>query len=122
MKEEEISYKDLKNSQLENLKEIYIDSRIQAMSEEDLRKFTREVLDIQIKGTVGNEEEREVWKEMKTHFKESFEEKIKEVLKVKGSEEEEISPEQKELQKRLELVEKRKKEKEAEVQDMWEDD
>ena len=122
MKEEEISYKDLTNSQLDKLKELYIESRIQAMSEEAQKSFIREVLDIQVKGTVGNEEEREVWKEMKGHFKDSLEERIKEVLKVKGSEIEEVPPGQKELEKRLELLEKRKKEKDEEVKDMWNDD
>ena len=122
MTKEEISYKDLTNSQLDSLKEIYIETRIQQMSKEDLIKFAREVLEIQIKGTVGNEEEREAWKEMKEYFKDNLEDRIKEVLKIKGSDLEESSPEQKELEERLELIEKRKKEKDDEVKDMWDDE
>ena len=66
-----------------------------------------------------DEEEREVWKEMKEHFKDRFEEIIQQVLTVNGSSTEELSPEQKELRTRLELLEKRKKEKGDLKEDMW---
>ena len=94
MKDEAISFKDLTKAQLDALKDLYIDSRVDSMSEVDLRKFVREVLDLQVRGTVGNEEEREVWKEMKEHFEENFEEKVKAVIKTKGSEEVVIPPEE----------------------------
>ena len=110
MKDEAISFKDLTKAQLGALKDLYIDSRVDSMSEIDLRKFVKEVLDLQVRGTVGNEEEREVWKEMKEHFEENFEEKIKAVIKEKGSEAVVISPEEEEFKKRLEALEQRKKE------------
>ena len=119
MKDEAISFKDLTKAQLDALKDLYIDSRVGSMSEIELRKFVKEVLDLQVRGTVGNEEEREVWKEMKEHFEESFEEKIKAVIKAKGSEEVVIPPEEEEFKKRLEVLEQRKKEKNETNVDMW---
>ncbi len=115
----EISYKDLSNDQLDNLKDLFIASRISIMSEEDLREFVRIIISDQIKGTVGNEEEREAWKEMKDHFKDDFEEVIKEVLKINSTANEEVSPEKEELTRRLKLLEQRKKEKSDEKEDMW---
>ena len=119
MKDKAITFKDLTKAQLDALKDLYIDSRVDSMSEVDLRKFVKEVLDLQVRGTVGNEEEREVWKEMKDHFEENFEEKIKAVIKAKGSEEVVIPPEEEEFKKRLEVLEQRKKEESETNVDMW---
>ncbi len=119
MKNEEISFKDLSKAQLDALKDCYIDSRVDSMSEVDLKKFVRDVLDLQIRGTVGNQEEREVWKEMKEYFDETFEQKIKEVLKEKVSEDLSISPEEQEFKKRLVLLEQRKAEEGHLNEDMW---
>ena len=110
MKSDEISFKDLTKAQLDALKDLYVDSRVESMSEVDLKKFAKEVLDLQVSGTVGNQEEREVWKEMKEHFDGNFEKKIKEVINTKGLEEVVISPEEEDFQKRLEILEKRKEE------------
>ena len=119
MKDKAITFKDLTKAQLDALKDLYIDSRVDSMSEVDLRKFVKEVLDLQVRGTVGNEEEREVWKEMKDHFEENFEEKIKAVIKAKGSEEVVIPPEEEVFKKRLEVLEQRKKEERETNVDMW---
>ncbi len=119
MKDEEISFKDLTKAQLNALKDLYIESRVKTMSEVDLRKLVKEVLELQVRGTVGNEEEREVWKEMKEHFDESFKQKIKDVIKAKGSEEISIPTEKEEFQKRLEVLEQRKKEESKTNEDMW---
>ncbi|ABX08305.1 DUF7326 family protein [Prochlorococcus marinus] len=119
MKDEAISFKDLSKAQLDALKDLYIDSRVDSMPEIELRKFVKEVLDLQVRGTVGNEEEREVWKEMKDHFEENFEEKIKAVIKDKGSEEVVLPPEEEEFKKRLEVLEQRKKEDSEKNVDMW---
>ena len=97
MAKEEISYKDLSNRQLENLKELYIESRLSEMGEEDLRIFVKTIIADQIKGTVGHQEEKEAWKEMKDHFDDNFEKTIKDVLKAGGISDESISPEQQEL-------------------------
>ena len=119
MSKEEINYKDLTQKQLSSLKELYVDDRVTSMSEIDLRKFVREVLELQVRGTVGNEEEREVWKEMKEYFAGDFDDQITQICKLNWAEEVSIPPEQLEFQKRLELLEQRKAEKSDEVEDMW---
>ena len=62
---EELTYKDLSETELDTLKDIYISSRVNSMTESDLRKFVKEIIIDQIKGTVGNAEEKEAWEEMK---------------------------------------------------------
>ena len=122
MQEEEISFKSLTNLQLDTLKEIYIESRLNQMSEIELRNCAREVLELQVQGTVGNEEEKEVWKDMKSHFADDFLRKIKEVIKAKGSNEISLDNEQEDFKKRLELLEQRKQEESQKTEDMWEDE
>tara|TARA_Y100001968_G_scaffold327781_1_gene373545 strand:+ start:734 stop:1096 length:363 start_codon:yes stop_codon:yes gene_type:complete len=120
MKKVEISYKDLTKSQLEFLKERYINSRISSMSQDDLQDFVRTIISDQILGTVGNLEEREAWNEMKDHFKDNFKDMIKESLKVSNNGDVDIDQDKQELEKRLDLVEKRKKEKASTAnEDMW---
>ena len=122
MKAVEISFKDLSKAQLDLLKDMYIESRVNAMSKEDLRVFAKEVLDLQVRGTVGNEEEREVWKEMKDHFGLEFEKNIKDILVSNCASDVHIDPEQEEIKQRLEIVEQRKKEESNKNEDMWDDD
>lgn len=119
MAKDEITYKELSGRQLESLKEIYIESRITSMNEDDLRKFVKAIISDQINGTVGNQEEREAWKEMKEHFGEGFEKILKEVLNTNSPSDESISPEQIELERRLDLLEKRKNESSNVNEDMW---
>jgi len=118
LKNEEISFKDLSKAQLNALKDLYIDERVESMSEVELRKFAREVLELQVRGTVGNEEEREVWKEMREYFNENFVHKIKDVIKTKGKEER-IPTEEEEFQKRLQVLGQRKQEENKTNEDMW---
>jgi len=92
------------------------------MSEDTLRVFAREVLELQVRGTIGNEEEKEIWNEMKEYFQEDFEQRIKEVITVKGPREENISPEQIEFTERLKLLEQRKNKESTANEDMWSDD
>tara|TARA_Y100001968_G_scaffold314850_1_gene340715 strand:- start:80 stop:439 length:360 start_codon:yes stop_codon:yes gene_type:complete len=119
MSKDEINYKDLTSKQLGTLKELYVDNRVKSMSEIDLRKFVREALELQVRGTVGNEEEREVWKEMKEYFAGDFDDQITQIVKENWAEEVAVPPEQLEFQKRLELLEQRKSEKSDESEDMW---
>ncbi len=76
---EELTYKDLSNKELDTLKDMYISSRVNSMTETDLRKFVKEIIIDQIKGTVGNAEEKEAWEEIKDHFSEDLSTKILEV-------------------------------------------
>ena len=118
----ELSYKDLSKSELNSLKEIYISSRVNSMSEIDLRKFAREIIEDQIKDTVGNAEEKEAWDEMKGHFLEDFYQIIKEVKsKGKNNERDHKQPEEIEFEKRLSLL-KRQHQEEKLNSDMWDDE
>ena len=76
---EELTYKDLSEKELDTLKDMYISSRVNEMTESDLRKFVKEIIIDQIKGTVGNAEEKEAWEEIKDHFSKNLTKKIHEV-------------------------------------------
>ena len=118
---EEITYKDLTEIELDALKDIYISSRLNSMNETDLRLFVREIIVDQIKGTVGNAEEREAWEEIKEHFSEDLSKKILEV-KEKFSKNPKIaskSPEEIEFDNRISLLKQQQEEKPS--KDMWED-
>ena len=117
---EELTYKDLTETELDSLKDLYISSRLNSMSENDLRLFVREIMIDQIKGTVGNAEEKEVWEEIKEHFSEDLSKKIIEVKAkfTKNKKEELKSPEEMEFEKRLTLL-KRQEVEEKLSKDMW---
>ena len=118
---EELSYKDLNEVELDSLKDMYISSRVNSMTENDLRLFVREIIIDQIKGTVGNAEEKEAWEEMKEHFSDELSKKIIEV-KAKCTNKTQVvlkSPEEIEFDKRLSLLKQQQDEKES--KDMWED-
>ena len=118
---EEFTYKDLSGSELDYLKDIYITSRLNVMSESDLRLFVREILIDQIKGTVGNSEEREAWEEIKEYFSDDLSKKILEV-KAKFAKNKKVdlkSPEEIEFDRRLNLLKQQQEEKTS--TDMWED-
>ena len=118
---EEITYKDLTEIELDTLKDIYISSRLNSMTETDLRLFVREIIIDQIKGTVGNAEEKEAWEEIKEHFTDDLGKKILEV-KEKCSKNPKIaakSPEELEFDKRISLLKQQQEEKPS--KDMWED-
>ena len=123
MTEKDYSYKDLSQWELNKLKDLYVTSRLNKMTEDELRNFVKTIIDDQIKGTVGNEEEREAWKEMKDYFQDDFEAEIK---KIKSKSEKTngplISPEEEERNRRLEMVEKLKEERKKADADMWEDE
>ena len=119
---EELTYKDLTNKELEMLKDIYISSRLESMSENDLRLFVKEIIEDQIKGTVGNAEEKEAWEEMKAHFSEELTTKIQEI-KAKSTKNDNLevkSPEEIEFDKRLNLLKQTQQDQSSD--DMWDDD
>ncbi len=122
MKDKDISHKDLTKQQLIALKELYIENRISQMSVENLKKFVKEVLELQVKGTVGNQEEGEAWKEMKEYFQDEFHIQVKLALEKYPSKEIILDPEEEDFKKRLELVERRKKEEKSKNEDMWDDE
>ena len=116
---EEITYKDLSEKELDTLKDMYISSRINSMTESDLRKFVKEIIIDQIKGTVGNAEEKEAWEEIKDHFSEDISQKILEVKEKcnKNPKVEQKSPEEIEFDRRLGLLKQQQEEQSS--RDMW---
>ena len=116
---EELTYKDLSETELDSLKDMYISSRVNTMTESDLRKFVKEIIIDQIKGTVGNAEEKEAWEEIKEHFSENLSSKILEVKEKcnKNRKVDQKSPEEIEFDRRLGLLKQQQEEKSS--NDMW---
>ena len=117
---EELTYKDLSKIELDTLKDMYISSRVNSMNDDDLRSFVREIIIDQIKGTVGNAEEKEAWEEIKEHFSDELSKKILEVKAkcTKNPKEELKSPEEIEFNKRLNLLQKQQQDDKS-SKDMW---
>ena len=121
IKMDELTYKDLSQTELNALKDMYISSRVETMTESDLRKFVKEIIIDQIKGTVGNAEEKEAWEEIKDHFSEDLSKKIQEVKEKynKNYKADIKSPEEIEFNRRLDLLKQQQEEKAS--KDMWDD-
>ena len=68
MKKKSITYADLTKKQLEHLKELYIQKKVESMSTKDLKEYVSEIISHQINDTIGKEEEMEAWREMSTFF------------------------------------------------------
>ena len=116
MAKKKINYSDLSNKELELLKDIYIDLKVKSMNINDLKGFAFENISLQIKNTIGNEEELEAWQEMEDFFKDEFLNTIQDIqikLKSKNDELTNLNIEEKKL-----AVEDTVKDKKL---DMWED-
>ena len=119
MKKNSIHYSDLSKKQLENLKELYIQKKVESMSHQELKQYVLEIISHQINDTIGKEEEMEAWKEMSDFFGEQFEMIFLEI-KTKYSDDKNALDTEIDLQKqRLELLERNKLDQEK--KDMWED-
>ena len=117
MKKKLINYSDLSKKQLENLKELYIQKKIESMSNQELKEFVLEIISHQINDTIDKEEEMEAWNEMSDFFGEQFLEIILEI-QTKYSEDKNILESEIDPQKhRLELLEKNNISQEK--KDMW---
>ena len=116
---EELTYKDLSETELDSLKDMYISSRVNTMTESDLRKFVKEIIIDQIKGTVGNAEEKEAWEEIKDHFSDDLSKKILEVKDKcnKNPKVDQKNPEEIEFDRRLGLLKQQQEEQAS--KDMW---
>ena len=119
MKKKSIIYSDLSKKQLEILKEIYIQKKVESMSHEELQQYVQEIISHQVNDTIDKEEEIEAWKEMSEFFGEQFEIIILEIqtkfIDDKNVLETEIDPQK----QRIELLEKNNLDKEK--KDMWDD-
>ena len=119
MKDKSFIYSDLSKKQLENLKEFYIQKKVESMSNQELKQYVLEIISHQINNTIGKEEEIEAWGEISDFFGEQFETVILEIQK-KYSEDQKIFETEIDPQKqRLELLERNNIDKEK--KDMWND-
>ena len=73
MAKKQINYSDLSTKELELLKDVYIKLKVQSMNNNDLKNFAIDNISLQIKNTIGNDEEIEAWNEMEVFFKDDFE-------------------------------------------------
>ena len=119
MKKNSIIYSDLSKKQLENLKELYVQKKIESMSHEELKEYVLDIISHQIIDTIGKEEEMEAWREMSDFFGERFEIIILEIqskyIDDKNVLETEIDPQK----QRIELLERNNYDQEK--TDMWDD-
>ena len=73
MKKKSFIYSDLSKKQLENLKELYIQKKVESMSHQELKQYVLEIISHQINDTIDKEEEMDAWIEISDFFGEEFE-------------------------------------------------
>ena len=119
MKKKSFIYSDLSKRQLENLKEFYIQKKVESMSNQELKQYVLEIISHQVNDTIDKEEEMEAWKEMSEFFGEQFEIIILEIQTKYSDEEYYIDNEIDPQKKRIELLERNNIDEEK--KDMWDD-
>ena len=119
MKKKSIIYSDLSKKQLENLKELYIQKKVESMSHQELKQYVLEIISHQINDTIGKEEEMEAWREMSDFFGEQFEIIILEIQSKYIDEKNFIETEIDSQKQRIELLERNNLD--PEKTDMWDD-
>ena len=119
MKKKSIIYSDLSKKQLENLKELYIQKKVESMSHQELKQYVLEIISHQINDTIGKEEEMEAWREMSDFFGEQFEINILEIQTKYLDEKNVIETEIDSQKQRIELLERNNLDQEK--KDMWDD-
>tara|TARA_Y100000589_G_scaffold221771_1_gene209329 strand:- start:259 stop:609 length:351 start_codon:yes stop_codon:yes gene_type:complete len=116
MAKKKINYSDLSTKELGLLKDVYVDLKIKSMSINDLKNFAFENISLQIKNTIGDDEELDAWQEMEDFFKDEFENIIQDIqikMRSKRGELSEFNIEEKKLD-----TDKKSEDKKL---DMWED-
>ena len=119
MKKKSIIYSDLSKKQLEILKELYTQKKVESMSHQELKQYVLEIISHQINDTIGKEEEMEAWREMSDFFGEQFEINILEIQTKYIDEKNVVETELDLQQQRVELLEKNNLDQEK--KDMWDD-
>ena len=119
MKKKSIIYSDLSKKQLEELKEFYIQKKVESMSHQELKQYVLEIISHQIKDTIDKEEEMEAWREMSDFFGEQFEIVILEIQTKYVDEKNVIETEIDSQKQRIELLERNNVDQEK--KDMWDD-
>ena len=79
MAKQQIKHSELSTKELELLKDIFIDLKVKSMNINDLKEFAIENISLQIKNTIGDDEELEAWQEMAEFFQDEFDNIIKDV-------------------------------------------
>jgi len=119
MKKNPIIYSDLSKKQLENLKELYVQKKIESMSHQELKEYVQDIISHQVNDTIDKEEEMEAWREMSDFFGERFEIIIQEI-QIKYIEDKNVLETEIDSQKqRIELLERNNLDQEK--KDMWDD-
>ena len=119
MKKNPIIYSDLTKKQLENLKELYIQKKVESMSHQELKEYVLEIISHQINDTIGKEEEMEAWREMSDFFGEQFEIIILDIQTKFFDNKNVIETEIDSQKQRIELLERNILDQEK--RDMWDD-
>ena len=112
-------YSDLSRKQLENLKELYIQKKVESMSHQELKQYVLEIISHQINDTIGKEEEMEAWREMSDFFGEQFEIIILEIQTKYIDDKNGLETEIDSQKQRIELLERNNLDQEK--KDMWDD-
>ena len=116
MAKKKINYSDLSKKELELLKDIYLDQKVKSMNINELKDFVFENISLQIKNTIGNDEELEVWQEMEDFFNDEFLNTIQNIqIKMKSKNDELTNLKIEEKRPAIEVTGEDKK------LDMWED-
>ena len=119
MKKNPIIYSDLSKKQLENLKELYVQKKIESMSHQELKEYVKDIISHQVNDTIDKEEEMEAWREMSDFFGEQFEIVIQEI-QIKYIDDKNVFETEIDSQKqRIELLERNNLDQEK--KDMWDD-
>ena len=119
MKKKSFIYSDLSKKQLEILKELYIQKKVESMSHQELRQYVLEIISHQINDTIDKEEEMEAWREMSDFFGEEFEIIILEIKTKYIDDKNLIETEIDSQKQRIELLERNNLDQEK--KDMWDD-
>ena len=119
MKKKTIVYSDLSKKQLENLKELYIQKKVESMRHQELKQYVLEIISHQINDTIGKEEEMEAWREMSEFFGEQFEINILEIQTKYIDDTNVLEKELDSQKQRIELLERNNLDQEK--RDMWDD-
>ena len=119
MKKKSLIYSDLSKNQLEKLKELYVQTKIESMSHKELKLYVQEIISHQINDTIDKEEEAEAWTEISDFFGEQFEQIIIEI-QTKYIEDQNVVKTEIDYQKeRIKLLERNNLDQEK--KDMWDD-
>ncbi len=119
MKKKSIIYSDLSKKQLENLKELYIQKKVESMSHQELKQYVLEIISHQINDTIGKEEEMEAWREMSDFFGEQFEINILEIQTKYIDDKNVMETEIDSQKQRIEFLERNNLDQDK--KDMWDD-